>query len=59
MLCIMYDKMERHTIVVCDCVTFLQACYNDFFTCVTLVSAGISCPVSVCLFATTPGTLVS
>jgi len=39
--------------VVCDYVTFLQACYNDFFTCVTLVSAGISSrPVSVCLFVT-------
>jgi len=50
MVCIMYDRMERHTIVVCDYVTFLQACYNDFFTCVTLVGLGISCrPVSVCL----------
>ena len=50
MVCIMYDRMERYTIVVCDYVTFLQACYNDFLTCVTLASAGISCrPVSVCL----------
>jgi len=27
----MYDRMERQTIVVCDYVTFLQACYNDFY----------------------------